>query len=355
MTAYFQSDLVKSEARGSWLYILGSLAPEIDGAINNPGRKHIPCPIHGGKDGFRLFRDADISGGGICNTCGAKNDGFNLLMWLKGWAFPDAISAVAGTLGISEDKGYKPPNAVKKTIEPVVDRSKDPWIKQLLRDTWDKSLPITHPDAEPLRLYLRSRGLDDELPNTYNLRFHPSVHYKDEDGIFRGYFPAMLALLQDAKGRKVTIHRTYLMENGQKFPFKPSKRMMPVATDRNIIGSAVKLGTPCRILSVAEGIENALAVTEATGMYVWPLLSTSYMPGFSIPDGVEKLLIWADLDRNNAGLIAAEKLAENALKQNVEPLILMPPGTLTDQVTNIDWCDVLVSDGQNAFDIRGNL
>ncbi|MDO8827801.1 MAG: primase-helicase zinc-binding domain-containing protein [Methylophaga sp.] len=87
-TQTVDSDVVKNAVRGSWLSVLDSLAPELERAISKPGR-HIGCPVHGGKDGFKLFRDADISGGGICNSCGAKPDGFSLLMWLRGWRFPD--------------------------------------------------------------------------------------------------------------------------------------------------------------------------------------------------------------------------------------------------------------------------
>ena len=62
-----ESEIVRNAARGSWLSVLDSLAPELERAVSKPGR-HIPCPVHGGKDGFKLFRNADTSGGGICNT-----------------------------------------------------------------------------------------------------------------------------------------------------------------------------------------------------------------------------------------------------------------------------------------------
>ncbi|CAI8817436.1 primase-helicase zinc-binding domain-containing protein [Methylocaldum szegediense] len=74
---------VRNAARGAWVAILGDLAPELEAALARPGR-HVPCPVHGGRDGFRLYPDAEKTGGGICNTCGAYPDGFSLLMWLKG-------------------------------------------------------------------------------------------------------------------------------------------------------------------------------------------------------------------------------------------------------------------------------
>ena len=70
---------VRQLAAGRWTEILEAVAPALEPALRRPGR-HVPCPVHGGKDGFRLFRDVAQTGGGICNTCGAFHDGFAVLM-----------------------------------------------------------------------------------------------------------------------------------------------------------------------------------------------------------------------------------------------------------------------------------
>ena len=62
-----KTDLMQA-ARGRWEEILAVLAPQLQAAMDRKGR-HVPCPIHGGKDGFRVFRDVDETGGSICNTC----------------------------------------------------------------------------------------------------------------------------------------------------------------------------------------------------------------------------------------------------------------------------------------------
>ncbi|MGB5675668.1 MAG: primase-helicase zinc-binding domain-containing protein, partial [Gemmatimonadota bacterium] len=72
---------VRAHAADRWIEILGAVAPALEPALSHPGR-HVPCPVHGGKDGFRLFRDVDRTGGGVCNTCGSFHDGFALLMWV---------------------------------------------------------------------------------------------------------------------------------------------------------------------------------------------------------------------------------------------------------------------------------
>jgi phage/plasmid primase-like uncharacterized protein len=348
-----ESDVVRNAARGAWLSVLDSLAPELERAIENPGRRHIGCPVHGGNDGFRLFRDADISGGGICNSCGAKPDGFSLLMWLRGWSFPEALSAVANELGISTDSNHKKPVVKRKPV--AFDNSKssvdDEKLKVILRTVWQESKPISHPDAEPVRIYLQSRGLDSFIPDWPSVRFHPKMQYRDEDGKLIGHFSAMLALVE--KGNEaITIHRTFLTRDGRKALVDSPKKMMPVPTDKLVVGSAIRLGTPGRVLNVTEGFETALAVLEATGMVTWALISATMMSQFLIPSGVEKLFIWSDLDRSFAGSFAAQKLAERAKAQGVEAVIREPKGPLPADVKSIDWLDVLNQQGPNAFALR---
>ena len=42
---------VKEQARGRWLEILPLLDARLSDAVARAG-KHVPCPVHGGKDGF---------------------------------------------------------------------------------------------------------------------------------------------------------------------------------------------------------------------------------------------------------------------------------------------------------------
>jgi len=343
--------LIKNQAAGRWLHIFNILTPELERAVLKPGR-HIGCPIHGGKDGFKLFRDAGYSGGGICNTCGAKADGFALLMWLRGWSFPDTLSAVADVLGISNDPGHSNPIVVS---EPLLNQTKsvadDERIKRVLRTVWRQSKSLQHPDASPVRRYLRFRGLDDAIPDYPSLRFHPGMQYRDEDGKIAGHYPALLALLENNQG-VVTLHRTYLTRDGRKAPVGSPRKMMPAPSDKNIAGSAIRLGRPGRVLCVTEGLETALAVIEATGMVTWPLLSATMMASFLIPTGVEKLVIWSDLDRSLAGTLAATKLAGLANAQGVEAVVCEPKGVIPAEAKSIDWLDVLNQQGPNAFAFR---
>ncbi|ELF8911416.1 DNA primase, partial [Salmonella enterica] len=101
--SYYKADTVREAANGNWLFILAALAPHLEPALRKPGR-HVSCPIHGGKDGFRLFKDAHLTGGGVCNTCGANHDGFELLMWLNNWDFKQCLSEVGDYLGVEKEQ-----------------------------------------------------------------------------------------------------------------------------------------------------------------------------------------------------------------------------------------------------------
>ena len=91
--------VVREAARGHWDAIFCALAPAFKAAMQRPG-KHVPCPVHGGKDGFRLFPDYEQAGSCVCNTCGAFRDGFAALEWLHGWGFAETLGNVARVLGL---------------------------------------------------------------------------------------------------------------------------------------------------------------------------------------------------------------------------------------------------------------
>lgn len=74
---------VAQAAAGHWGYIASCIAPQLEQAIAKAGR-HVPCPVNGGKDGFRVFKDFDETGGGSSNKDGQFANGFKLLCWVTG-------------------------------------------------------------------------------------------------------------------------------------------------------------------------------------------------------------------------------------------------------------------------------
>ncbi|WPL17517.1 Zinc-binding domain of primase-helicase [Thiorhodovibrio winogradskyi] len=346
------ADVRQAVHRVGWLTVLDLLArPALEAALQRPGR-HGPCPVHGAGqgDGFRLFPDVDRSGGGICATCGAYPDGFALLGWLFGWSFPEALNRVAGVLELT--------NATPPLARPaVVDRSKFPvcvskqaadQARARLRALWNESLRPDHPGAVVLQRYLVQRGLSDADFDQRVLRFHPGLPYWSTAGTDRplcmGRFPAMLALVSAPDGSAMTLHRTYLREDGAgKAPMPAPKKLMASGQNRSLVGSAVRLcpveraKTPA--LGLAEGIETALAVRAMTGMPVWAALSATLLERFTPPPGLRRLVVWADKDRSGVGEQAAQAL-QRRLRASVEVRIRVPLAPIPPLARGVDWADV---------------
>jgi phage/plasmid primase-like uncharacterized protein len=105
--AYYDVEKVRAQAVGNWLFIVAALAPHAQEALNKPGR-HVSCPIHGGEDGFRVFKKNFLeTGGGVCNSCGARSDGFKLLMWLNDWSFKVALDTIGEFLDVEPELTFK--------------------------------------------------------------------------------------------------------------------------------------------------------------------------------------------------------------------------------------------------------
>ncbi len=334
---------IRWAAKGRWLSILGALCPELEIHLAKSGR-HGACPVHGGQDGFRLFRDVDVSGGGICNSCGASPDGFALLMWLRGCDFPTALAAVARTLhGVS-----------MTTNLPAKPHALDVGVR--------RTAPVRRSDQKPASghvercIALECTGIllaeslsPQSRPDTGSLQESaaaslPSLSYR-EDGKCLGRYPAMLALMSGAARRPATIHRTFLILDGQKAPVPSPKKLLPHASDRPLVGGAVRLGSTGSCVGIAEGIETALAVRQATGMTVWAALSCTSLERFQPPCGTEHVVIWSDLDTSGAGQRAAESLKSRLESSGITALVLLPPES------GMDWLDVLNRWGMDGFPI----
>lgn len=145
--------------------------------------------------------------------------------------------------------------------------------------------------------YLQSRGIKIQPPAA--IRFLPSLTHRE----FGWPFPAMVAGVQGASGEFRGVAVTYLAADGRdKAPVVPDKMTFgPVG------GGAVRLAGPGPTLCLAEGIETALSIMQATSLPAWATLGTSNLSAVRLPPEVKELVICADGDA--AGLKAAETAA----------------------------------------------
>lgn len=353
-------DEVRARARNQWGAILADLAPDLRPALEKPTRSG-PCPVHGGKDGFRFFRNWEETGGGICNTCVNPNtgnkgfhDGFEILCWINKYSRKDALREVADWLG-----GVRAQAPVRQKSPEEIAREKaekekdDEELRVKLRRAWKEAIPATVPGARSLRLYLTNRGLSPEsIPVT--LKMHPGMPFWHE-GKKIGTFPAMLALMQTPDGRALTIHRTYITTRGQKAPAPDgkAKKLMPYPGSGEGIatGAAIRLFPAAKVLGLTEGIETALAVRQATGMAVWSCYSDTLLEKVVLPPEVEEVWIWADLDRKEAGQTSAEVLRKRLEAEGRRVHLCLPNGPIPEGKKGVDWLDVLNEQGPSAFPV----
>jgi len=326
---------VKEQAKGKWLEILPELASDLTEAVDNVG-KHVPCPFHGGKDGFRLFDDAADKGGGICNTCGHYSDGIALLQKANGWDFPHALREIATHLGMKSKGSEVIPIERGKRIKDLIEEPDFDVLEDLI-GMLDRSRP-RHPR---LLSYLRCRGLTVLPPEELTLA-EAEPYY---DNGHKGDFPTLLGPVRNLDRKLLAIHRTYLANDCDgKAPVDPAKKLTQPVFKGATKGGAVQLGTPGRTMGVAEGIETALAVYEATGTPMWGTVSAGGMLSVDIPPGVELVEIWADYDKSCTGQKAARTLAQRLYHSGIAVQILHP------ETQGVDWLDVLVEEGPEALE-----
>ncbi|GAA4649257.1 toprim domain-containing protein [Kistimonas scapharcae] len=355
---------VQDHARGQWLDIFRSLAPALDDAVSKNGR-HVRCPNpqHDSPDGFRLFKDSNETGGGICSSCGSFAGGISLLQWVNDWDFKTTINQLAGHLNLTSQDTVKPvQRSVQQVHRPLSDeeKKKGEQRKKQMNAIWQESLPLEHAESEVGRMYFVRRGFSATrhiVGLKPVIRFHPAMPYYHE-GTCQGNMPCLVSLVSDKAGKPVTLHRTFLDKEGKKlspnaFPWKESapsaKKIMPLPPGVSMTGGAIRIGEPGAILGVAEGIETALAVSVTTGQTVWPCVSASMLQKFIPPAGVREIWIWCDLDRSKAGVKAAHALKSQLTNKGIQCRVNVPPMPLVDGEKSRDWADVMTAMGRMGF------
>jgi hypothetical protein len=317
---------LRQACEGQWANIVSALSSvDLSDALKT--RKHVRCHRDHGKtkQQFRVYPDFDRTGGGICNTCGGFSDGFKLFEYLNGWDNRTAIREVAKYL---EDRGYRPMR--QKTTPPPKPARKfevDENRIASLQKVWSAAVPLKGTLGEK---YLRKRGIDGELVNTKDVRFHNGLHYwDDENEESMGYHPAIVSLVRSSKeGHPLTIHRIYLDEKGGKADVPKAKKLMSVAIDGAIseLGAAIRLHKlNGMFMGITEGIETAMAVHAAhPGLPVWAAYSAQVMTNFRPPYGIKYVYIFGDADGSGTGQAAAARLALRLESEGFRAKICLP-------------------------------
>jgi putative DNA primase/helicase len=291
----------QQQAQGKWHSLLPNLG--IDSRYLTG--KHGPCPICAGKDRFR-FDDKDGKGGWICSGCGA-GDGFSLVAKVKKFTLAQAKEAIEPLL----------PNA--KSVRIATPRDDDDCRKNSTR-FWRNTIVIS--GVSPVDKYLFNR-LNAPNPSV-SLRAGHSTHPANKGQSYT----VMAAKISDAAGELVSVHRTFLTEDGQKADVTPNKMIMAGSIPP---GSAIRLFGVSQHLAIAEGIETALAAYLDTGIPTWAAINAPLMKSFDPPQSVKKLTIFSDNDEHYVGQAAAYELARRmVMTRGIKVEVRLPPKAGTD-------------------------
>jgi hypothetical protein len=185
-------------------------------------------------------------------------------------------------------------------------RDKARWL-------WNCRKPI---EGTPAETYLRkARCYGGQLPPTLGFLAPRGKHPPAMIAAFGTAMelqPGVLCIPDDA----VTgVHLTRLSRDGrQKADTDISKIMVGTPG-----GSPIVLASPSELggLAIAEGIEDALSVREATGLGAWAAGAASFMPALAsvVPDWIECVTIMVDDD--DAGRSNADALADRLHRRGV--------------------------------------
>lgn len=357
--AMYEINQLRAMANGRWPDIIGALAPanqHIDAALETASRpghssKQHPCPVHNdGKTRFRFSRDFAQTGAAWTTCCGSHSSGFNTLMWLCNWTFPETVQAVGAYLN-GQSVQYDPREYRILQEKANAEREAETVSRRAsLTRVWSQTVAMNNSAARPAWVYLASRGLRTRVLSPF-MRFHPALPYYDSEGTKMGVFPAILVKFITGDGSKcTTIHRHYITNDGAKAPFEETKKMMSIPHDRQVRGSAMRLDLPGEDLAVGEGLETMLSVRSVyPHLPVWATSGTSFLAHMDFPPNLKRLHVFADCDRNQAGQEAASALVKRARAAGIQAQAYMPGMEIPEGAKGVDWNDALVQYGPNAF------
>jgi hypothetical protein len=354
---YRENKIAKVKAlvqqRGGWENVLAT-CQGLSQSMKK-GLRQQPCPKTGdGITKFRWFKDWKETGGAYHNDVGCMPDGIDVYAWYCNMSKADALDEIIQICGgniesISDREAKRATQRQHQRAESRLTPEEVTRNKAVLSRNKAKAVPISGTHAEA---YLRNRGIRSDLSRLSDLGFTAKLAYREEGDTDWRHFPGMLAMVRNVEGKPVTMHRTFL-DASQPAKANILRSKMIFAAIEDVRGCSIQLDQPVvvnesgeKLIGIAEGIENALSVREATGTPMWVGISDRLMEMVKLPDDVKYVLIWADIEPSGAGMAAAKRMKERLEKEGRQARIMTPE---THGKEKVDWNDIYQDKGLEGF------
>lgn len=268
--------------------------------------------------------------GGLCvdkrsgqwfdHETGEGGDLLALIQYATGCGFPEAIAFAKRWGGNTSNTR----TCVREAVPPVIRTTTDEERQRLTREAalrlWQVQTRSIEGIDNPVALYLRQRGIvRDVWPS--DMRFHPSLAHP----IAGKRHPSMVCAFRDVSGDVQAIHRTFLTHHGHKLSGEGINAKLNLGSPK---GCAIRLAPATDKVALCEGIEDALTVTQETGLPCWAVGNAAGLFGVVLPDSIREVIICADAD--DAGMKAAQKAMDRFLQQGRTVRLATPPHGFKD-------------------------
>lgn len=274
-----------------------------------------PCPVCGGEDRFSVNTRKQVWN---CRRCRRGGDVIDLVLFLDGRSFNDAIATLAGDVTRRQAAPQRDP--VKRDVEDDERR-----MLNLAAEILRAASPL---NADAIA-YFGRRGIDiDQVPEHGGLRFHRNCPWQS------GTKPCIIGHFTTSTSNEPRgIWRRPI--TGEK-----PKTLGPMA------GCVIRLWPDEAVeqgLVVGEGVETTLAAAtriQHRGTLLqpaWAACSAGNLERFPVLSGIEALTILVDNDSSGAGQKAAAVCAASWSAAGREVIRLTP------KISGQDFNDVVIS------------
>lgn len=291
-------------------------------SIISPNRKSITAEMLAEKMG--LIREGREYKG-HCPRCGynrptlsVSQDGDRILIYCHACQGDDVFQACINQVS-GQDEINTPTVKTKRDNDK---QERVEWARRLYEQSQQSTGTL-------VETYLISRGFNPDglyIPDCF--RFHPNARYDKQTS-----FPAIMAPVTMHDGTFKGIQRIFCRYDGQ----GKADVASPKKSLGDLVGASVHLAPAENTLGLCEGIETGLAAMTLSGEPIWACLSTAGLINVVLPPLplASRVIIFADNDRNGAGLKAAREASHRFIAEGRQVTIQMPDETGTD------YCDLM--------------